>query len=204
MLPIPLWGATVCPACRPLSCFRCHGEENTSRYGDTVGKLRHRVGSGCKVERNRENGGLAREKTEAPGGPRGTEPGPSALPPTTTQGSQGATDRKGLSGARVAAEGHEADRTGAYATASWTTVKPAPRQETNSLQAGGRQQALPSGGRDSDQQTEAVGQAPRTPPPIAKPREGARRSLTSKDLASTTNPAMTAWPTTQMVPPHGS
>lgn len=47
--------------------------------------------------------------------------------------------RKGLSGARGAAEGHKADSMGGYA-AAWTKTKPAPRQETiNFLQAWGRQ-----------------------------------------------------------------
>lgn len=83
----------------------------------------------------------------------------------------------------MAAGGHEADRTSAYTAASWTKVKPAPRQETDFLQAGGRRQPPPSGGRDSDQQTEAVGQAPRTSDPSPRPKrelEGARPRRTSR------------------------
>lgn len=45
-------GYHLCPLCHPLSCFReagGHGEESSSHCVNKVGKLRHRVGSCCKV-----------------------------------------------------------------------------------------------------------------------------------------------------------
>lgn len=68
----------------------------------------------------------------------------------------------------MAAEGHEADRTGAHATAGWTKVKPAPvKKSTFSRPGAGGSLCLLEG--DSDQQTGAVGQAPRTPDPSPRP-----------------------------------
>lgn len=57
--------------------------------------------------------------------------------------------QKGLPGAWVAADGQEADRSGAYAAAGWTTTKPESRRDTNVLQAWDRQRPLSSGRRDS-------------------------------------------------------
>lgn len=144
------------------------------------------MGGGCAVEWKRACLGVRSvhrcRARPRPGGPRGTGPGPVSTPSNNRSGSTGGRVPEGTLRSPGGSGGPRGRRNQCIHSCQLDQSETS-APSRNRLSPGGGRQPPPSGGRDSDQQTEAVGQAPWTAYPLPRPKrelEGARPRRTSR------------------------